>query len=269
MQDSFTQCSKISGQDELKLDKLLPSIYWGKFIISIQCSECSYSSERTEDFKFLPIPIVDCDDDSRKSRAAGVSNDVDVQQLLDSSLHPEPMDGDNQYFCSGCQRKCDAMRYQNFEVLPPVLNLQLNRYVFDMESFSKQKCTTKVLLPHTLKVPLKETHQIYVLVAVQNHLGNSAHGGHYVANAMDWSTGVWFEFNDEDVEVLDGPLSGFHPDQTDISSDDSNRKISGSADAYNLLYVEKNYLSKSVQSDLVRCDEGDNNGFIKHRRDKL
>ena len=47
----------------------------------------------------------------------------------------------------------------------------------------------------------------YILVAVQNHPGNSAHEGHYVANAMDWNTGVWFEFNDEDVDVLsDGPF---------------------------------------------------------------
>lgn len=257
MQDSFKQCATISGQTEL--NNLLPSIFWGRSSITTKCSGCGYSSKRTEEFKFLPVPIVECDEETAGLRPKGVSKDVDVQQLLNMSLEPEHMIGDNQYSCSGCNRKCDATRTPDFESLPPVLNLQLTRYVFNMESFSKQKLTTKVLLPHTLEVPVKNETKDYVLVAVQNHLGNSAHGGHYVANAMDWSTGVWFEFNDEDVDVLDdGPLSGFYPDQTTDSNEDTKpRKISGSADAYNLLYVEKSYLSTATQTDLISCRTGD------------
>jgi ubiquitin carboxyl-terminal hydrolase 48 len=162
------------------------------------------------------------------------------------------MDGDNQYFCSTCDKKCDATRSPKFENLPPVLNLQLNRYVFDMKTFSKQKLTTKVLLPHLLEVPLGDTKKTYTLVAVQYHLGTSAHGGHYVCNALDWNTGVWFEFNDEDVEVLEsGPLSAFQPKTSNVTNGDKNgRRISGSADAYNLLYVEKGYMSSQSLSDL-------------------
>jgi ubiquitin carboxyl-terminal hydrolase 48 len=257
MQDSFKQCATISGQTELH--NLIPSIYWGKSSIETSCSECNYTSTRIEDFKCLPIPIIDCEVESRNSRPKGISNDVDVQQLLYRSLHPESLDGDNQYLCSGCNKKCDAMRCPKFEHLPPVLTLQLNRYVFDRETLSKQKLTTKVLLPHTLYVPLKgDETKTYVLVAVQNHLGNSAHGGHYVANVLDWSTGVWFELNDEDVDVLaDGPRAGFHPVKSNnANGEDKRHRINGSADAYNLLYVEKTYLALQSQSDLVRCGEG-------------
>lgn len=255
MQDSFRQCATISSQAELS--DLLPSIFWGKSSITTTCSGCAYSSKRTDDFKFLAIPIADvkCEESSRPK---GVSNDVDVQQLLDISLMPELMDGDNRYFCSGCNQKCNASRTPSFVSLPPVLNLQLNRYVFNMESFSKQKLTTKVLLPHKIEVPVQDETKTYMLVAVQNHLGNSAHGGHYVANAMDWSTGVWFEFNDEDVDVLEnGPVSAFYPDQIPSDEDTKPRKISGSADAYNLLYVEMGYLSTTTQADLVCCKESD------------
>ena len=148
------------------------------------------------------------------------------------------------------------MRHPNFEYLPPVLNLQLNRYVFNMESFSKQKCITKVLIPHSLTVPMGNRKKKYILVAVQNHLGNSAHGGHYVANAMDWNTGVWFEFNDEDVDVLsDGPLSSFYPSLAE--KEGNTQKISGSSDAYNILYVEMDYFSASVRRNLKYCEEMD------------
>lgn len=126
-----------------------------------------------------------------------------------------------------------------------------------MKSFSKQKCTTKVLLPHLLTVPMEEGRKEYILVAVQNHLGNSAHGGHYVANVMDWNTGVWFEFNDEDVDVLDeGPLSSFHPRHAN-NGEDTLQKTSGSADAYNLLYVDKKYFARSVQTNLEYCEKED------------
>ena len=249
----------MSGQTGL--ENLLPSIFYSKSSITTTCSECKHLSKRVDEFKFLPIPIVDCNTESPRSRQEGVSDDVDVQQLLDFSMHPETMDGDNQYFCSRCNKKVDAIRSPKFESLPPVLNLQLNRYVFNMETFSKHKLATKVLLSHTLVVPLENTEQkTYVLVAVQNHLGNSAHGGHYIANVLDWKTGVWFEFNDETVNILEnGPLSGFHSEEASHDKKGTLRKIYGSEDAYNLLYVEKNYMSTSTRNDFVRCAEGDVN----------
>ena len=81
-----------------------------------------------------------------------------------------------------------------------------------------------------------------------------------IADVMDWSTGVWFEFNDEDVAVLqDGPTAGFHLDQRhgSMPNNDNPQKNSGSADAYNLFYVDKDYLSTSVQSEMIRSDQGD------------
>lgn len=191
MQDSFRQCAITSGQTEL--NNLLPSIYWGKSSITTKCCECGFSSKKIDDFKFLALPIVDVREanqtssdisNTKKHGPESNNRNTDVQQLLNLTLHPESLEGDNQYFCSVCNKKCNATRTPYFENLPPVLNLQLNRYIFNMESYTKQKLTTKVCLPHVLEVPYlaeSETEKkTYVLVAVQNHLGNSAHGGHYV-----------------------------------------------------------------------------------------
>ena len=152
-------------------------------------------------------------------------------------------------FDSSCAKKADASRSLVLEQIPPVLNIQLARYVFDMATFSKKKLATKVKLPRTLTVPTKQaddgnsndTTAKYILCAVQNHHGTSAHGGHYTADVLDWTTGVWYEFNDEEVSVLEeGPESSF-----DSSADtDKNAKVVGSADAYNLFYVEEKYLSQ-------------------------
>ena len=96
----------------------------------------------------------------------------------------------------------------------------------------------RVLLPRTLFVTnkghtedssknmhekLKEDSQ-YILCATQNHRGKSAYGGHYVAEAMDWTTVVWYEYNSEEVTLLpNGSNSSYYPlvSDTKFSQDTS------------------------------------------------
>lgn len=158
-----------------------------------------------------------------------------------------------------CAKKVDASRSLVLEKIPPVLNIQLARYVFDMATFSKKKLATKVKLPQTLAVPTKQAGEggsairtaNYILCAVQNHLGTSAHGGHYIADVVDWTTGVWYEFNDEEVSVLEkGPKSSFEPNASNTSAKGKVAKVDGSTDAYNLFYVEQSYLSQQSRTEL-------------------
>ena len=72
-----------------------------------------------------------------------------------------------------------------------VLHHPHNIYIlyFIRETLSKRKLTTKVLLPNSLEIPssatMKQNEQLtYILCSVQNHLGTSAHGGHYVADVV-------------------------------------------------------------------------------------
>lgn len=67
--------------------------------------------------------------------------------------------------------------------------------------------------------------------------------GHYVAEAMDWITGQWFEFNDEKVSFLDkGPSCTFDP----AAKKRTGSPIAGSKDAYNIYYVEESFIAHSV-----------------------
>ena len=43
------------------------------------------------------------------------------------------MEGDNQFFCSFCQKKTDARRQMKLASMPPYLCVSLKRFVFDMK----------------------------------------------------------------------------------------------------------------------------------------
>ena len=49
------------------------------------------------------------------------------------TLQEEKLDGDNRYFCESCQSKQSATRRIRLHSLPPTLNLQLMRFVFDRQ----------------------------------------------------------------------------------------------------------------------------------------
>ena len=202
--------------------------------------------------------------------------DTDLQYCLDQYTCAEFLDGDNQYFCSSCNCKRDAKRELKFTELPPVLNVQLSRYVFDREKFVKKKLSDKVLLPTVLEIPKRATTKSnsgkhpqgddqYLLCAVMKHQGTSAYHGHYIAEAMDWLSGQWFEFNDEKVKLLpDGPSCSYDPQCLPQSGGDSSHDFfarfstsdaSGSQDAYNMYYVQSSFLVKNATSSLLQREQ--------------
>ena len=235
MHESFQQISA-TQQECADLRFLLPSIFRGAFIYETTCLRCNSISRRQEDFMDLNLPIVV----EKKS-----SKELTVERLLDEYFKPEKMDGDNKYRCETCQDVCDAERAVSLDSAPPVLNIQLARYIFDLKTFRKRKLMNKILLPKWLhlKTTSGDTSVKYLLYAVQNHRGSSAYTGHYVAEVMDWTTGTWFEYDDDKVSLLKhGPHNSYDPDP-----DRTTRLKGGTSDAYNLFYVEESYLRKSVR----------------------
>jgi Ubiquitin carboxyl-terminal hydrolase len=97
------------------------------------------------------------------------------------------------------------------------------------------------------------------------HKGTSAYSGHYVAEAMDWRSGQWFEFNDAVVTHLkNGPSSCYDPSTHDLQLEEfglmnysKSKHLVGSTDAYNMYYVEESFLAHCIlekmrkQSDLL------------------
>ena len=97
-----------------------------------------------------------------------------------------------------------------YRELPPILNLQLNRFQFDMQLGRKRKLNSAIQFPEELDMieylgpEAKNTK--YSLTGVLMHLGPDANHGHYIANIQDMETGHWFRFSDETVNVLQGKM---------------------------------------------------------------
>ena len=311
MEESFQQCSSDVGTGGDDLGRLLQRIFHGTTSYETTCMECNKISVRNEGFRDLNLPIVQRqsneEDDTgnsdgsdkigkdtaaftkRKRRKQGSikdafakRGDTDVQYCLDQYTKAEMLDGDNQYFCDYCKCKQNAKRVMKLTELPPVLNIQLSRYVFDREKFVKKKLMDKVRLPTVLNVNRhgdsvsknkgEPVEKKYILCAVMRHQGTSAYSGHYVAEAMDWTTGQWYEFNDETVKVLSESSSSFVPgnvsdDEPIVNGDglmgniksfwNGNQRgnkasTAGSQDAYNMYYVDEEYLAKNSVETIDR-----------------
>ena len=239
MHESFRNIDAISlsnerggkGEESMNLACLLPNLFKGKFKYTTECMECKQAFYQNEDFMDLLLPIIFGTKRRGKKRS--------IQDCLDQYTRPETMKGDYKYHCSSCNKKCDAKRSILFHQTPSILNIQLARYIYDIKVGAKKKLMDEVIINRTINIKTADGVSVqYILYAVQNHRGKSAHNGHYVAEAMDWASGVWFEYDDEKVTFLeDGPTG--------------TKGNVGSSDAYNLFYVETTSLRQSVQNNYL------------------
>lgn len=90
------------------------SAFRGELQNENECTGCSNKTQRQESFNELELGVM-----------------KNLNESLDELLKDERLTDSNQYYCSICQKKNDAIRRTQLLKLPPVLNLQLMRFVFD------------------------------------------------------------------------------------------------------------------------------------------
>eukprot|EP01135_Chromosphaera_perkinsii_P010651 Nk52_evm51s2192 gene=Nk52_evmTU51s2192 len=257
----------------------LEELCFGKLCYSTICSQCKSVSKRFADFGELELALVsnatkasvtesnEKKNGNGKKRKKRVTK-VDLMNCIKEFLCEEKMDGNNQYMCEVCKNKQDAIRKIELQKLPPVLNLQLMRFVYECKDgeFKKVKDKTLVQFPEILDLSdlvegaNKETKQEnedchFSLKAIMMHNGPSAYSGHYTAIVKDGSEkGVWYKCDDESIKpmqslnVADAEDSGSDGELQEevatkkkkVSSDSSSSLRSHvSKNAYTLVYVKK------------------------------
>lgn len=132
-----------------------------------------------------------------------------LEQALRQLVEPEMLDGDNQWFCEALNCKVDAKKGVSLKNTPPILCLQLMRFIFDLQTMSRKKLNEQVAIPLVMDLeylfePGTVQHSTtYALSALCLHSGTT-HGGHYRAYVQDETVGgVWFEANDAVVRAMD------------------------------------------------------------------
>nr|XP_029135728.1 ubiquitin carboxyl-terminal hydrolase 7-like [Labrus bergylta] len=135
----------------------------------IQCKHVDYRSERIEDYYDIQLSI------------KGKKN---IFESFKDYVATEQLDGDNKYN-AGEHGLQEAEKGVKFLTFPPILHLQLMRFMYDPQTDQNIKINDRFEFPDQL--PLDEFLQKpdskdpanYILHAVLVHSGDN-HGGHYV-----------------------------------------------------------------------------------------
>uniref|UniRef100_A0A0D3BG09 ubiquitinyl hydrolase 1 n=1 Tax=Brassica oleracea var. oleracea TaxID=109376 RepID=A0A0D3BG09_BRAOL len=239
-----------------------------------RCSKCGRDSEassQVEDFYALELNV------------KGLKS---LDDSLSDYLCLEHLDGDNQYFCGSCHARVDATRCIKLRTLPPVFTFLLKPCVFLPKTTAKKKITSSFSFPQVLDMRSRlaessENEFTYELSAVLIHKGSA---GHYVAHIKDENTGLWWNFDDEQVSELgthpfiEGSSSTPKSESNGASSSGKNTtesEVFSSTDAYMLIYSLRSSKIESLEGqrenpiDITKGDvEQPEGGYLPPRLDE-
>lgn len=138
MFDALEQKFKNTAQSDL-----INRLYEGKMIDYVKCLECGTEKSREDKFLDIPLPV-------RPFGSAVAYGSV--EEALKAFVQPETLDGNNQYFCEKCNKKCDAHKGLKFSKFSYILTLHLKRFDFDYQICHRIKLNDRVTFPQTLNL---------------------------------------------------------------------------------------------------------------------
>uniref|UniRef100_A0A8C5VNA6 Ubiquitin carboxyl-terminal hydrolase n=1 Tax=Microcebus murinus TaxID=30608 RepID=A0A8C5VNA6_MICMU len=206
----------------------IPKLFRGKMVSYIQCKEVDYRSDRREDYYDIQLSIK-----GKKNIFESFVDYVAVEQL----------DGDNKYD-AGEHGLQEAEKGVKFLTLPPVLHLQLMRFMYDPQTDQNIKINDRFEFPEQL--PLDEFLQKtdpkdpanYILHAVLVHSGDN-HGGHYVVYLNPKGDGKWCKFDDDVVSRCTKEEAIEH----NYGGHDDDLSVRHCTNAYMLVYIRESKLT--------------------------
>ncbi|XP_031217985.1 ubiquitin carboxyl-terminal hydrolase 7 isoform X2 [Mastomys coucha] len=211
----------------------IPKLFRGKMVSYIQCKDVDYRSDRREDYYDIQLSIK-----GKKNIFESFVDYVAVEQL----------DGDNKYD-AGEHGLQEAEKGVKFLTLPPVLHLQLMRFMYDPQTDQNIKINDRFEFPEQL--PLDEFLQKtdpkdpanYILHAVLVHSGDN-HGGHYVVYLNPKGDGKWCKFDDDVVSRCTKEEAIEH----NYGGHDDDLSVRHCTNAYMLVYIRESKLSEVLQA---------------------
>jgi ubiquitin C-terminal hydrolase len=236
-------------------EKLLSRFFGGRSATQLICKGCPHRYERFEHFFTLQLAVF-----SSRSNS--------VQSALQEFVSGELLEGDNQYFCSQCNKKVDTVKRTVLADLPDTIILGLKRFDFNYDTMQRIKLNVEVPFNHDLDMApycrenLGETPQDsepvtkrerayyeYSLVGIVVHSG-MADSGHYFSIIRDpEQTGLWHKFNDESVTVIQNlDLKQFY------GGESSGKHVH--TNAYILVYQRKNSIFNHPCEHILSIESG-------------
>ncbi|KAI3856934.1 hypothetical protein MKX03_012342 [Papaver bracteatum] len=192
-------CEKLENKMKgTAVEGTIQHLFEGHHMNYIECINVDYKSTRKESFYDIQLDVKGCQD---------------VYASFDKYVEVERLEGDNKYQAGQEHGLQDAKKGVLFIEFPPVLQLQLKRYEYDVMRDSMVKINDRYEFPLQLDLDRedgkflspdsdKSVRNLYALQAVLVHSGGG-HGGHYYAFIRPTVSEQWFKFNDELVTKED------------------------------------------------------------------
>ncbi|CAF2070581.1 unnamed protein product [Rotaria magnacalcarata] len=169
-------------------------LFQGQLETTIHCENDCPPVLTSSTFNFLPLPISSREDETHLS------------ECIKNFLEVEPIGRHGKWQCDSCHQKTNAWKSTRIKLLPPILILQLKRFVtFTSQRSNNKKINAfvdypiKNLNPHDLAPDLTSTFT-YDLVAISIHRGTLS-SGHYTTLATNRHNNFWYNFDDTIVTL--------------------------------------------------------------------
>lgn len=209
----------------------IPKLFEGKMLSYIKCKHVDYGSQRIEPFYDIQL---------------NVKEKKNVLESFNDYVKVESLDGDNKYDAGehGLQDAEKGVIFLNF---PPVLHLQLMRFMYDPVADANIKINDRFEFPERLNLDTflqkkEKTPANYVLHAVLVHSGDN-HGGHYVVYINPKGDGKWCKFDDDVVSKCTKPEAIDH----NFGSHDDDITVRHCTNAYMLVYIRESLMEEVLQ----------------------
>eukprot|EP00917_Polyrhabdina_sp_WS-2016_P025603 GHVP01055080.1.p1 GENE.GHVP01055080.1~~GHVP01055080.1.p1 ORF type:complete len:1131 (-),score=209.36 GHVP01055080.1:1112-4474(-) len=251
-------------------------IFEGETQQTITCNICGSISSKSESFYELSINISDDqqtsssgDQASSETNPTGTSSESPVSRLrprrylstqkedrcsflasFQNLFRKELLSGENLYFCDRCESKVTAEKKIRLSKLPPFLHICIQRYDYDHSAGTRKKLSHVVEIPFAMSVKnqYSETPDIkdytnYELFGVLEHLGTSAHSGHYVAIIKDYN------YRDSEESLTEDRML-YDPECSRPSQEDSDKQTVSDQEEFTL--PRRRQTKKSVKRRATR-----------------
>ncbi|KAK9823704.1 hypothetical protein WJX72_004794 [[Myrmecia] bisecta] len=234
-------CEKLEEKMKAtKVEGTINKLFEGHTHNFIECTDVDFKSTRRESFMDLQLDV---------------KGSKDIYDSFDKYCEIEMLDGQNQYKAEGHGLQ-DARKGVLFDVLPPVLQLQLKRFEYDFQRDIMVKINDRYEFFDELDLDREDGKYLaptadrsvrnkYRLHSVLVHSGG-VHGGHYYAYIRPDGK-QWLKFDDEKVtkedkrKALDEQFGG--EDENPAPAPGFNNpptfKFTKYSNAYMLVYVRE------------------------------
>ncbi|NXC45061.1 UBP50 hydrolase, partial [Penelope pileata] len=180
------------GPEPVQETSIITELFEGELSYFITCLKCNSTTDKTESFTVLSLPIP----------SEGMCS---LQDCLKCFFQQDTLTWNNQIHCSWCGRKQDTAVKAIITKAPRIVVFHLKR--FEWQGNHKKKLLTDICFPLSnldlspYSYPLCCNISAYSLCAVVNHSG-FLDGGHYTAFCKHSVTENWYSFDDSQITKI-------------------------------------------------------------------